>query len=125
MAGGVYLAAMALGGHPSPGGFVRQFTGDNRFIADFLVEEVLSRQPAAIRQFLTRTAILGRFCAPLCDAVAGTGNASAIIDTLERENLFVVSLDETRRWFRYHKLFAQVLRSQAGQDRARLGAHPA
>ncbi len=109
---GVYLAAMALGGHPSPGGFVRQFTGDNRFIADFLVEEVLSRQPAAIRQFLTRTAILGRFCAPLCDAVAGTGNASAIIDTLERENLFVVSLDETRRWFRYHKLFAQVLRSR-------------
>jgi len=109
---GVYLAAMALRGHPSPGGFIRQFTGDNRFIADFLAEEVLSQQPAEIRQFLTRTSILGRFCAPLCDAVAGMGNAAAIIDTLERENLFVVSLDETRRWFRYHKLFAQVLRSR-------------
>ncbi len=109
---GVYLAAVALRGHPSPRDFVQQFTGDNRFVADFLVEEVLSQQSAEIRQFLTRTAILGRFCAPLCDAVAGTGNAAAIIDTLERENLFVVSLDETRRWFRYHKLFAQVLRSQ-------------
>ena len=109
---GVYLAAMTLRGHPSPGDFIRQFTGDNRFVADFLVEEVLSRQPAEIRQFLTRTSILGRFCAPLCDAVAGTGNATAIIDTLERENLFVVSLDETRGWFRYHQLFAQVLRSR-------------
>jgi LuxR family transcriptional regulator, maltose regulon positive regulatory protein len=109
---GVYLAAMALRGHPSPGDFIRQFTGDNRFVADFLVEEVLSRQPAEIRQFLTRTAILGRFCAPLCDAVAETGNATAIIDTLERENLFVVPLDETRGWFRYHQLFAQVLRSR-------------
>ena len=108
---GVYLAARALRGHPSPGDFIRQFSGDNRFVADFLVEEVLGRQPAEIRQFLTRTAILGRFCAPLCDAVAGTGNAAAIIDILERENLFVVSLDETRHWFRYHKLFAQVLRS--------------
>ena len=108
---GVYLAARALRGHPSPGDFIRQFTGDNRFVADFLVEEVLSRQPAEISQFLTRTAILGRFCAPLCDVVAGTGNAAAIIDILERENLFVVSLDEDRHWFRYHKLFAQVLRS--------------
>jgi len=109
---GVYLAAIALRGHPSPRDFIRQFTGDNRFVADFLVEEVLSRQPAEITQFLTRTAILGRFCAPLCDAVAGTGNAAAIIDTLDRENLFVLWLDETRRWFRYHKLFAQVLRSR-------------
>ena len=109
---GVYLAAVALRGHPSPGDFIRQFTGDNRFVADFLAEEVLSRQPAEIRQFLTRTAVLGQFCAPLCDAVAGTPNATAIIETLERENLFVVSLDETRRWFRYHKLFAQVLRSR-------------
>ena len=108
---GVYLAARAIRGHPSPGDFIRQFTGDNRFIADFLVEEVLSRQPAEIRQFLTRTAILGRFCAPLCDVVAGTGNAAAIIDILERENLFVIALDEDRHWFRYHKLFAQVLRS--------------
>ena len=109
---GVYLAAMSLRGHPSPGDFVHQFTGDNRFVADFLAEEVLSQQPAEIRQFLMRTSILDRFCAPLCDAVAGTDDAAAVIDVLERENLFVVSLDETRRWFRYHRLFAQVLRSQ-------------
>ena len=112
---GVYLAAMALRGHPSPRDFVQQFTGDNRFVTDFLAEEVLGRQPAEIRQFLTRTSVLGRFCAPLCDAVAGTGDAMAVIDTLERENLFVVSLDETRRWFRYHKLFAQVLRRRLGR----------
>ena len=109
---GVYLAALSLRGHPSPGDWVRQFTGENRFVADFLAEEVLSRQPAEIRRFLIRTSVLDRFCAPLCDAVTGTGNATAVIDALERENLFVVSLDETRRWFRYHKLFAQVLRRQ-------------
>ena len=109
---GVYLAAMSLRGHPSPGDFVHQFTGDNRFVADFLAEEVLSQQPAEIRQFLMRTSILDRFCAPLCDAVAGTDDAAAVIDVLERENLFVVPLDETRHWFRYHRLFAQVLRSQ-------------
>jgi LuxR family transcriptional regulator, maltose regulon positive regulatory protein len=109
---GVYLAALSLRGHASPSAFVHQFTGDNRFIVDFLAEEVLSRQPDEVRRFLTRTAILSRFCAPLCDAVVGSANAAEIIDTLERENLFVVPLDETRRWFRYHHLFAQVLRSQ-------------
>ena len=77
---GVYLAALSLRGHPSPSTFVRQFTGDNRFIVDFLAEEVLSRQPAEIRQFLVRTSVLGRFCAPLCDAVAGSANAAEIIE---------------------------------------------
>ena len=107
---GLYLAALSLRGHPAPSAFVRQFTGDNRFIADFLAEEVLGRQPDEIRQFLARTAILGRFCAPLCNTVAGSANAAEIIDLLERENLFVVPLDEIRQWFRYHSLFAQVLR---------------
>lgn len=107
---GLYLAALSLRGHPAPSVFVCQFTGDNRFIADFLAEEVLGRQPDEIRQFLARTAILGRFCAPLCDAVAGSANAAEIIGLLERENLFVVPLDEIRQWFRYHRLFAQVLR---------------
>ncbi len=107
---GLYLAALSLRGHPAPSAFVRQFTGDNRFIADFLAEEVLARQPAGIRQFLARTAILGRFCAPLCDEVVGSADAAEIIDTLERENLFIVPLDAIRQWFRYHSLFAQVLR---------------
>jgi len=109
---GLYLAALSLRDHPSPSAFIRQFTGDNRFIVDFLTEEVLSRQPSEIRQFLARTSILGRFCAPLCDAVAGSANAAEIIDVLERENLFVVPLDDKRQWYRYHQLFAQVLRSQ-------------
>ncbi len=109
---GVYLAALSLRGHPSPGAFVRQFTGDNRFIVDFLAEEVLSRQPREILQFLARTSVLGRFCAPLCDAVAGSANAAEIIELLERENLFLVPLDDNRQWYRYHHLFAQLLRSQ-------------
>lgn len=109
---GIYLAALSLRRHPSPIDFVRGFTGDNRFIADFLAEEVLSRQPAEIRQFLTRTALLDRFSAPLCDAVTGQDNAAEIIGVLERENLFVVPLDEVRQWFRYHRLFAQVLRTE-------------
>ena len=111
-AAGLYLAALSLRGRASPGAFVRQFTGDNRFIVDYLVEDVLSQQPDEIREFLTRTSVLGRFCAPLCDAVTGSSDAAAIIDALERENLFVVPLDENRQWFRYHHLFAQVLRGQ-------------
>ena len=106
---GLYLAALSLRGHPSPSAFVRQLTGDNRFITDFLVEEVLSRQPAEIRQFLARTSILSRFCAPLCAAVVGTTNTAEIIDIIYRENLFIVPLDEYWQWFRYHSLFAQVL----------------
>jgi LuxR family maltose regulon positive regulatory protein len=109
---GLYLAALSLRGHRAPSAFIRQFTGDNRFIVDFLAEEVLTRQPDKTRQFLARTAILGRFCAPLCDTVVGSSNAAEIIDILERENLFVVPLDEIRQWYRYHHLFAQVLRSE-------------
>jgi LuxR family transcriptional regulator, maltose regulon positive regulatory protein len=109
---GLYLAALSLRGHPSPATFVRQFTGNNRFIVDFLVEDVLSKQPDEVRRFLTRTSILPRFCAPLCDAVTGSAGAAAILELLERENLFLVPLDESREWFRYHHLFAQVLRAQ-------------
>ena len=72
---GVYLAAVSLRGHPSPHAFIRQFTGNNRFIVDFLAEEVLSRQPPEIQQFLARTSLLARFCAPLCDAVTGIDRA--------------------------------------------------
>jgi LuxR family transcriptional regulator, maltose regulon positive regulatory protein len=111
-AAGLYLAALSLRGRSSPGAFVQQFTGHNRFIVDYLVEDVLSQQPDETREFLTRTSMLGRFCAPLCDAVTGSADAVAIIDALERENLFVVPLDENRQWYRYHHLFAQVLRGQ-------------
>ena len=109
---GLYLAALSLRGHPAPGAFVRQFAGENRFVVDFLTEEVLSRQPEEIRQFLVRTSVLSRFCAPLCDAVTGSAGAADIIEMLDRENLFVVPLDDSRQWYRYHHLFAQMLRSQ-------------
>ena len=109
---GLYLAALSLRGHTSPSSFVRQFGGENRFILDFLAEEVLTQQPAEVRQFLARTSILTRFCAPLCEAVAGPADSAAIISVIERENLFVVPLDQNRRWFRYHNLFAEVLLSQ-------------
>jgi LuxR family transcriptional regulator, maltose regulon positive regulatory protein len=118
---GLYLAALSLRGHPSPSAFIRQFTGDNRFIVDFLAEEVLSRQPSDIRQFLARTAVLDRFCAPLCDAVTGSANAAEVIDVLERENLFLVPLDDNRQWYRYHHLFAQVLRGQLGRTEPGIG----
>ena len=113
---GLYLAALSLRGHSSPGTFVRQFTGNNRFIVDFLVDDVLSKQPAEVRHFLTRTSILPRFCAPLCDAVSGSDDAATIIGVLERENLFLVPLDESREWFRYHHLFSQVLRAQLARS---------
>lgn len=108
---GVYLAALSLRGHPSPHEFIGQFSGDNRFIGDFLAEEVLSRQPPEVQQFLVRTSVLGRFSAPLGAAVSGVANAAEILDLLERDNLFMVPLDEARQWFRYHHLFRQVLRS--------------
>ena len=109
---GVYLAAISLRGHPSPHAFIRQFTGNNRFIVDFLAEEVLGRQPAEIQQFLARTSILNRFSALLCDAVTGSPGTVGIIEVLERENLFLVPLDDDRQWYRYHHLFAQLLRSR-------------
>ena len=106
---GIYLAALSLRGHPSPSSFIRQFSGGNRFVGDFLAQEVLSRQPSEIRDFLCQTAILDRLTPSLCDAVVGSANATEIIDVLERENLFLVALDDDRQWFRYHQLFGQML----------------
>lgn len=109
---GLYLAARSLPGHHSPAAFVRRFTGASPVIADYMAGEVLSRQPAAIRRFLARTSILTRFCAPLCDAVTQSADGAEHLAILERENAFIVPLDETRQWFRYHHLFAQALRRQ-------------
>jgi LuxR family transcriptional regulator, maltose regulon positive regulatory protein len=118
---GVYLAALSLRGHPCPSAFVEEFTGDNRYIIDFLAEEVLSRQPGQMRQFLARTSILGRFCAPLCEAVSESGDAAEFLEVLERENLFLVPLDEVREWFRFHHLFGQVLRSLLARTEPGIG----
>ena len=123
----MYLAALSLRSQHDPGEFVREFTRGNRYVADYLLEEVISRQPEHVMRFLTQTAILDRFTAALCDAVTARGDAAEIIDVLERENQFLVALDESRRWFRYHHLFARALRARLTVQRAgaRSAAAPA
>jgi LuxR family maltose regulon positive regulatory protein len=106
---GLQLAALSMQGHQDVSGFIRAFAGDHRYIVDYLVEEVLQRQPEPVRRFLLQTAILDRLTGPLCDAVTGQDDGTARLDALERGNFFVVPLDDTRRWYRYHHLFADVL----------------
>jgi len=114
---GLQLAALALRGPTAmPGrqdtpGFIRSFAGDHRYIVDYLVEEVLQWQPEQVRSFLLETAILDRLNGPLCDAVTGQPDASTRLAALERGNFFVVPLDDQRQWYRYHHLFAEVLRA--------------
>ena len=106
------LAALSMQGRDDKAGFIAGFTGDDRYILDFLVEEVLQRQPARIQAFLLQTSILGRLSGPLCDAVTGDGDSKATLETLDRGNLFLVPLDDRRRWYRYHHLFADMLRAR-------------
>ena len=96
-------------GQENPGDFIRSFSGDNRFILDYLAEEVLARQPLSTRQFLLQTSILRRLCGPLCDAVTGGENGVDVLAELERANLFIVPLDDKRQWVRYGHLFADLL----------------
>ncbi len=106
---GLQLAALSLQGRKDPSGFIKGFKGDNRYIADFLTEEVLSRQPEHLRNFLLHTSILGRLCGPLCDAVTDRENSRQVLNSLEKANLFVIPLDDKRCWYRYHHLFANLL----------------
>ncbi|MEJ2149893.1 MAG: LuxR C-terminal-related transcriptional regulator [Chloroflexota bacterium] len=109
---GLQLAAVALQkGGGDPEAFVADFAGSDRFVMDYLVAEVLEREPAAVRDFLRQTAILDRLSAPLCEAVTGRADSQAILEGLEQANLFLVALDNRREWYRYHRLFAQVLRN--------------
>jgi len=105
------LAALSMEGRDDIADFVARFTGNDRYIVDYLVEEVLQRLPDEIRMFLLDTCILERLNGPLCDAVAGRSNGKAMLGALERRNLFVVPLDDQRRWYRYHHLFADVLQA--------------
>ncbi len=91
--------------------FIQAFTGSHRFVLDYLVEEVLQHQPEHIRSFLLQTAILDRFCAPLCNAVTEREDGKEMLDVLERSNLFLIPLDDKRQWYRYHHLFADVLQT--------------
>ena len=106
---GLQLAALSMQGHQDVHGFVRAFAGDHRYIVDYLVEEVLQRQPEPVRSFLLQTAILDRLNGPLCDAVTGHAGSNVRLEALERGNFFVVPLDDRRYWYRYHHLFAEVL----------------
>ena len=111
------LAALSLQGRSDAGAFIAGFAGDDRFVVDYLVEEVLARQPDAVRDFLLRTSILDSLTGPLCDAVTGRDGGRAALIALERANLFLVPLDDRRRWYRYHHLFAQVLHAHLLDER--------
>jgi len=107
---GLQLAALSILGHQDVSGFIQGFTGDHRYIVDYLVEEVLKCQPEPLRSFLLQTAILDRLSGPLCDAVTGRPGAKARLETLQHGNFFLIPLDDERHWYRYHHLFADVLR---------------
>ena len=112
---GLQLAALSLQGVPERGaidGFIEAFTGSNRFVIDYLADEVLARKPTRVRDFLLRTAILDRLTGSLCDAVTGRVDSNRALEELERDNVFVVPLDDHRCWYRYHHLFADVLRAR-------------
>ncbi|MDG0794145.1 hypothetical protein OMP38_27410 [Cohnella ginsengisoli] len=106
---GLQLAALSMRGREDIPAFIRAFAGDNRYIIDYLVEEVLRHQPESMRRFLLQTSILERLSGPLCDAVTGEGEGSARLEALEKGNFFVVPLDDRREWYRYHQLFGEVL----------------
>jgi LuxR family maltose regulon positive regulatory protein len=106
------LAALSMQGREDVAGFIAGFAGDDRYVVDYLLEEVLQRQPDRVRAFLLQTCILGRLSGPLCDAVTGQGSGKAMLEALDRGNLFLVPLDDRRQWYRYHHLFADVLQAR-------------
>jgi LuxR family transcriptional regulator, maltose regulon positive regulatory protein len=110
------LAALSMRGRDDVAGFIAGFAGDDRYIVDYLVDEVLGAQPAHVRGFLVQTSILDRLSGPLCDAVTGQRGGKAMLESLDRANLFVVPLDDSRRWYRYHHLFADVLHADLTDD---------
>jgi LuxR family maltose regulon positive regulatory protein len=114
------LAALSMRGGDDVSGFVARFAGTDRFVVDYLVEEVLLHQSDAVRNFLATTSVLDRLTGPLCDAVTGCDDGAATLRELERANLFVVPLDDERRWYRYHHLFADVLRARLLADQPEL-----
>jgi LuxR family transcriptional regulator, maltose regulon positive regulatory protein len=113
-AAGLVLAGLSLRGRPDSSGFVAAFSGGDRHVADYLAAEVLERQPEELKGFLLRTSVLERLSGPLCDAVLQTQGSAALLGELEASNLFVVPLDDRRQWYRYHQLFADLLRLQLG-----------
>ena len=106
------LVALTLQGRDDVAGFIADFAGDDRYIVDYLVEEVLLQQPQHVRTFLLQTSILNRLSGSLCDAVTGEVGGTAMLEALDRANVFLVPLDDRRRWYRWHHLFADMLRAR-------------
>lgn len=109
---GLQLAALSMQGQQDLPSFIAAFTGSNRYIIGYLVEEVLERQTETIQQFLLQTALLERLSAALCNMVTQRGDSDAVLEQLERSNLFLIPLDDAQEWYRYHHLFAEVLQSR-------------
>lgn len=114
---GLQLAALSLQGLADVDQFVQAFAGSHRYIVDYLIEEVLSHLPPQTQAFLLETSILDRLSGPLCDAVTGRTDSQALLEELERRNLFLLALDDHRQWYRYHHLFGEVLRTRLMRDR--------
>ena len=112
---GLQLAALSLQGRPDQHDFIAAFAGDDRFIADYLLEEVIQRQPPAMQDFLLKTSFLPRLNAALCDAVLDRRDSRSVLADLDRANLFIVPLDNRREWFRYHHLFSDLLRQRLSE----------
>jgi LuxR family maltose regulon positive regulatory protein len=115
---GLQLAAISMQGHEDVNAFIRSFTGSHRFVLDYLVEEVLQQQPDDVKSFLLRTSILDRLCGSLCDAILDgpPGSGQKMLEVIEQANLFIVPLDSERLWYRYHHLFAELLRQRLEQS---------
>jgi LuxR family maltose regulon positive regulatory protein len=116
-AAGVQLAGLSLRDHPDPDGFVRTFSGSHRYVMDYLSEEVLARQADDVVSFLVETSLLDRLCGPLCDALTGRTDGQEMLERLDRAGLFLIPLDEDRQWWRYHHLFADLLRVRLQHER--------
>ena len=115
-AAGLQLAALSLRGHDDAAGFVAAFTGSHRYVLDYLAEEVLEGQDEQLRTFLLETSVLDRLSGPLCDAVTGREGSQTLLQEAERAGLFLIPLDEVRGWWRYHHLFADLLRARLQQE---------
>lgn len=117
---GLQLAAISIQGLRDTTSFIQSFAGSHHFILDYLLEEVLQKQPESIQTFLLRTSILDRLCGPLCDALlsAPIGSGQETLERLEQINMFIIPLDNERRWYRYHHLFADLLQQRLSQSKA-------
>ena len=124
-AAGLQLAGLSMRGHDQTAAFVDAFTGSHRFVLDYLIEEVLGRQPQEVREFLLVTSVLDRLTGPLCDTLTGRKDGHRLLDKLDRANLFVVPLDDQRQWYRYHHLFADAATRAARRRGSRQGPEPA